>query len=192
MKENLSNIIQEIRETGNPVLKAQKITSVIADGLRNQTLNLYEAYLLHWEVIYATRDSYILPAWNRTVRISTCLALLNHRLLALAFHDEACAQQAQQWGMEAFGLCAEKRAHYIMDRYSEFIGIEYDDEDLLKELLNVRESYPVLSDEQGPYHVESFPYHYFAAEKLLLDKTDFSKEKRISKDVETILIAINT
>jgi len=133
MEEKLLNIIQEIKETGNPALKAQKMTSVITDGLRNQALNLYEAYLLHWEVIHATRDSCILPAWNRAVRISTCLALLNHRLLALAFHDRDCAQQAHQWGMEAFGLCAEKRAHYIMDRYPEFIRMEYDDEDLLKD-----------------------------------------------------------
>lgn len=192
MEENLTNIIQQIKETGNPALKAQKITSIITDGFRNQTLTLYEAYLLHWEVLHYMRDSYVLAAWNKTVQISTCLALLNHKLLALAFHDRDCAQQAWQWGMEAFGLCAEKRTHYIMDRYREFITIDYDHEDLLKELFEIREKYDTMSDNQGPYHVEVFPYHYFAPEKMILDKTGYTKEKIIRKDVERILTALNT
>lgn len=181
-----------IKETGNPALKAQRITSYITDGFKKQKLNLYEAYLLHWEVLYNTRESYLLPAWNRRVQISTCLALLNHKLLALAFHDGDCAKQSEQWGMEAFALCAEKRAHYIMDRYRDFIRIDYDSKDLLKEMLTIRETYHVMSDSQGPYLIEVFPYHYFAPEKFLLDNTDLSKEKVIGEEVETILITLNT
>lgn len=192
MNNHLLNIIQTIKETSNPALKAQTITSYITDGFNNQKLNLYEAYLLHWEVICNTRESYLLPAWNKSVRISTCLALLNHKLLVLAFHDRECAQQAQQWGMEAYALCAEKRAHDIMDRYRDFIMIDYDSEDLLKEMLAIREKYHFMSDSQGPYPIEVFPYHYFAPEKILLDKTDLSKEKIIGEEVETILIALNT
>lgn len=192
MDNHLQNIIQTINETSNPAVKAQRITSYITDGFKNQKLNLYEAYLLHWEVIHNTRESYLLPAWNRSVQISTCLALLNQKLLALAFHDTNCAQQLEQWGMEAFALCAEKRAHYIMDRYRDFIMIDYDCEVLLKEMFAIREKYHTMRDSQGPYPIEVFPYHYFAPEQILLEKTDFSKEKVISEEVETILIALST
>ena len=189
MENNILNLIQTIKETPNPALKAQRLTFYITDGFRKQNLNLYEAYLLYWEVINYTRDSYTLPAWNRSVQISTCLALLNQKLLALAFRDKDCVLQLEKWGMEALRLCAEKRPHYIMDRYHEFIMLDYDREDLLKEMFEIREMYDTLSDEQGPYHVEVFPYHYFAPEKILLDYVDLSKEKCISEDVEAFLIA---
>ena len=192
MENNILNLIQTIKEATNPAIKAHELTFYIADGFRNQKLNLYEAYLLNWEVINYTRDSYTLPAWSRRVQISTCLALLNQKLLALAFRDKDCVQQLEKWGMEALRICGEKRSHYIMDRYHEFIMLDYNREDLLKELFKIREMYNTMSDEQGPYHVEVFPYHYFAPEKILLDHIDLSKEKCISENVEAILIALNT
>jgi len=192
MENNRHNLIQTITETNNPALKAQRLTTFIVEGFKKQNLNLYEGYLLYGEVIHYTRDSYILPAWNRSVQVSTCLALLNQRLLALAFRDKDCVQQLEQLGKEAFGFCVEKRAHYIMDRYHEFIALDDTREELLEDLFSIREKYNNMNDAQGPYHVEVFPYHYFAPEKILLDKADLSKEKWISEDVEVILIALNT
>ena len=186
-------MIQDIKETENPILKADILSFHISDGLRNQKLNLYEAYLLQWEVLNNTRDGYILPAWNRKVQISTCLALLNQKLLAEAFRDDSCVRLLRQWGMEAFQLCSEKREHYIMDRYNDFLDINQDHgEDLLKDMLNVRNRYDEMSDSDGPYHIECFPYHYFAPEIILLEKTDLSREKTVSEEVETIVIELNT
>ena len=62
---------------------------------------------------------------------------------------------------DAFGLCKEKRKHYIMDRFEEFMNMDENDEVLFRELLDVRNNYRKLSDNEGPYHVESFPHHYF-------------------------------
>ena len=192
-----SDLIQDIKKTDNPARKAAKLSFYISDGLRNQELNLYEAYLLQQEVLNYTREGYILPAWNTKVRIATCLALLNQRLMALAFHDRKYAQLLKKWGMEAYTLCAERRAHYIMDRYSDFLEINCtgaDDcvhEGLLRELLNVRGNYDRLSDNDGPYHVEVFPYHYFEAERILMEKMDLAGEKQISEDTEAILIELS-
>lgn len=49
----------------------------------------------------------------------------------------------------------------------------------------------MLSDEERPYHVEVFPYHYFEPEKILLEKRDMSREKNIRTEIETMLIELN-
>ena len=54
-------------------------------------------------------------------------------------------------GKEALDLFCERRTHYIMDRYMEFLNISTDDTGLLRELLTFRENYASLSDEEGPY-----------------------------------------
>lgn len=191
MNGNLA-FIHDIKGTDNPILKSAKLTFYISDGLKNQKLNLYEAYLLQQEVICFTRDGYILPAWNGKVRISTCLALLNQRLLAQAFHDMNYVQLLKEYGAEAFGLCAEKGKHYIMDSYNEFLNMDCEQEDLLRKMLAVRESNGSLSDNDGPYHVEVFPWHYFEPERILLENTDMGTDRQISEDTELILIEINT
>ncbi|MDE6641080.1 MAG: hypothetical protein K2K63_11180 [Acetatifactor sp.] len=154
-------------------------------------MNIYEAYLLQWEIINYLRDGYILPAWNGRVQISTCLEILNQKLLALIFNDVNCAKQLVDRGKEALDLCGERRTHYIMDRYMEFLNVNTNDTGLLKELLTVRENYAALSDEEGPYHVEVFPYHYFEPERILLEKININTEKNIGTDIETILIELN-
>ncbi len=193
MENTILNMIQSIRESNNPILKATILSKYISDGLRNQKLSLYEAYLLQWEVINDTREWYILPAWNGKVQISICLALLNQKLLAHAFRDSNCIQLLRQWGLEAFRLCAERRAHYIMDRYYDYLDIDCErNEHLLKEMLDVRERYDVMSYDDGPYHVECFPYHYFEPERILLEKMDLRNEMLVTEDVEKILIELNT
>ena len=188
---SISDLIQDIKETDNPALKAAKLSFYISDGLKNQNLDIYEAYLLQQEVLSYTREGYILPAWNRKVSISTCLALLNQRLLALAFRDGNYVQLLRKWGMEACELCAEKRTHYIMDRYNDFLDIDCTGEELLRTLSSVRENYGRLSDNGGPYHVEVFPYHYFEPERILLEKTELDKKEQISGDTEALLIELN-
>ena len=198
----ISGLIQDIKKTENPTLKAAKLSFYISDGLKEQKLDIYEAYLLQQEVLSYAREGYLLPAWNTKVRIAACLALLNQRLLALAFHDRNYARLLKEWGLEAYDLCAERRAHYIMSRYRDFLNIDHtgaDDpgrpdcahEGLLRELLNVRGNYGRLSDRDGPYHVEVFPYHYFETERILLEKAYPDKEEQLSGDTEEILIELS-
>lgn len=191
MENNILKIIQEVKNTCNPTIKAKKLSFYLSDCLKKKEINIYEAYLLHWEIINYTREGYILPAWNGKVQISTCLAILNQKLLAVAFDDIKCTEQLIAWGLEALKLCTEKRTHYIMDQYSEFINVSYNSDNLLQELLSIREKYRFMSTNAGPYHVEVFPYHYYEPEKILLEKRDMSKEKNINMNVETMLIELN-
>lgn len=56
------NLVREVKAADNPTLKEAKLSFYISDGLKDQKLNLYEAYLLQQEVIHFARDGYILPA----------------------------------------------------------------------------------------------------------------------------------
>lgn len=189
---DISNLIHEIKETDNPVLKAAKLSFYISDGLRNQRLSLYEAYLLQQEVIQFTREGYLLPAWSGRVQISTCLTLLNQRLLAQAFQDRNYARMLKQWALEAFQLCTEKRPHYIMDNYAGFLEIDREHTKLLETLSAVRGKYGSMSSDAGPYHVEVFPWHYFEPESILLGKAESDMDKQLSEDTESILIELNS
>ncbi len=63
--------------------------------------------------------------------------------------------QLREWGMEALQLCGEKRPHYILNKYVEFINFSRNCDMLLQELSDVRKHYTLLSNEEGPYHVEN-------------------------------------
>lgn len=185
------DIINEIKKSNHLAVRSSRLSIYMSDKLREKKLSLYEAYLLQCEVIRYERDSYIMPAWNNKVGISACIALLNQKLLALAFNDIEYMKQLEKWGMEAFYMCGEKRPHYIMDKYSDFLKADYDSRNLLLELLDVRKKYDLLNYDDGPYHTEAFPFDYFEPERILLDKIDLSKDKSISKDIESILIELS-
>lgn len=191
MDNNVKRVIQSVKNINNPTVKAKNLSFYLSDCLKIKKINIYEAYLLQWEIINYSRDGYILPAWNGRVQISTCLAILNQKLLALIFNDVNCAKQLENWGEEALDLCCERRTHYIMDRYIEFLNVRPDDTSLLRDLLTVRDNYATLNDSEGPYHVEVFPYHYFEPERMLLEKINMNKEKSIGIDTETMLIELN-
>lgn len=191
MENDVKKVIQSVKDASNPTVKAMKLSFYLSDCLKIKKLSMYEAYLLQWEIINYTRMGYILPAWSGRVQISTCLTILNQRLLALIFDDMNCAKQLEEWGREAMNMCPDKRAHYIMDRYIEFLSVGYNDDDFFRELLSIRENYASMSDSEGPYHVEVFPYHYFEPERILLEKENLNIEKNISIDTETILVELN-
>lgn len=192
MENSTSKIIQEIKDTDRPSLKAMKLTGYLSDLLKKNSLNIYEAYLLEEEIIKYNRDGYMLPAWSDKVSISTCLEILNQRLLALAFGDMGNANQLKEWGLEALQLCGEKRPHYIMDKYTEFINITSNNDPLLQELLEVRRDYMLLSFEEGPYHLEVFPYDDFEPERILLENINMREEKNISEEMEKFIIELYT
>ena len=194
--EYYNKILQDVRNTDNPAIKAIRLSVHLSDMLRENKINIYEAYLLQGEIISCRREGYILPAWGNTVQCSTvqisdCIAILNQRLLALVFKDYKYADLLKDFGIEALHLCKEKRAHYIMDDYMEFININAGADSLLYKLYNARQNYNSLSDEEGPFHVEEFPYHYCEPEKILLGKENLQSMKSISGDIETLLIELN-
>ena len=194
--EYYNKILQDVRNTDNPAIKAIRLSVHLSDLLRENKINIYEAYLLQGEIISFRREGYMLPAWGSTVQCSTvqisdCIAILNQRLLALVFKDYKYADLLKDFGIEALHLCKEKRAHYIMDDYMEFININAGADSLLYKLYNARQNYNSLSDGEGPFHVEEFPYHYCEPEKILLGKENLQSMKSISGDIETLLIELN-
>ncbi len=191
MENDNIKLIQEVKSVAKPNMKAIKLTWYVTDLLKKGTLTIYEAYLLYGEILKYKREGYKLPAWNGRVQISDCLEIINQRLLAIAFGEQEYAEVLKNWGREAFQLCKEKRTHYIMDRFEEFINMDENNEALLQELLDVRKKYTKLNFNKGPYHVEAFPYHYFEPERILLEKRDLTSEKVMSKDVETILVELS-
>jgi len=176
-ESTIATFLESIKQVNNPIVKSKKIAFYISDLLKNQEITLYDAYVLNKEVIKLQREWYLLPAWNGWSQISTCLAIMNQRLLAVAFEELDYAEQLGQWGQDAFRLCKEQRKHYIMDRFEEFMNIDEKDEVLLQELLDVRNNYRKLSSNEGPYHVEVFPFHYYEPERILLEKKDVAVEK---------------
>ncbi|MBR4084280.1 MAG: hypothetical protein IKK33_08380 [Lachnospiraceae bacterium] len=190
-ESSVTTLIESIKQVNNPIVKSKRLSFYISDLLKNHEITLYEAYVLNKEVIKLQREWYMLPAWNGWSQISTCLQIMNQRLLAVAFKELDYAEQLKQWGQDAFRLCKEKRKHYIMDRFEEFINIDENADILLRELLDVRNNYRKMSSNEGPYHVESFPYHYFEPERILLGKRDLSTEKKISGDIKTIIAELN-
>lgn len=186
----MQNLLQRLNKTNHPMVKASELTRFIVNALKSNQITLYEAYLLNGEVINYTRDNYFTPAWNGRVQISTCLKLYNQWLMALVFKDEAYAKKIEQWYLEAIALNKEKRKHYILDRANEFLEIrEYPE--LLQELIEIREKYDVLNDNNGPYHVESFPFGYCNPELLLYEGKDLCDEVEVGKDVSSLLIELS-
>jgi len=189
-QDDVDNLINSIKKTDNPILKANYISYFISDAFRENQITLYEAYVLNLEIIKLDRISYTQPAWNRDVRISTCLSILNQYLLAKIFDNNAGAEMLKKIALEAFLLNKEKRSHYIMDHYKSYFETN-NLEKLLQQLLDIRNNYNNLSDDFGPYHNEVFPYHFYSPEKILLEKSN-SLDQIISNEVENILIYLNT
>lgn len=191
MKEEFNKILHTVRNTDNPSIKAMHLSIYLSNMLKEGRINIYEAYLLQGEIINYSREGYILPAWNGIVGISKCIEILNQRLLALAFKDEEYANVLKGFGHEALKLCKEKRTHYIMDNYDEYLNMNDESVDWLQKLYHIRKNFVSSSFEEGPYHMEEFPYHYFEPEKMLLDKEELQNMKRVSTDIESLLIELS-
>lgn len=188
MDNETEAVLRDIQNATHPAVKAVKLSHYISDGLKNKSLSLYEAYHLQEEVICYKREGWLLPAWNGIVSYSSCIEILNQMILAEIFQDTANAKLLREWGRKAYSLCDKKRRHYIMDRFPSFLE-EPISRDLLRELSKVRADYESLSDADGPYHVEAFPFHYYEPENIMLNGIVIEKELR--ENVEELLIALN-
>lgn len=169
MKYEVEKLICHIKNEIDPLIVANKTSYFLSEALREGKVSLYEAYLLNWEEIKYRRMGYTQLAWNGRVRIATCLTILSQKLLAHIFDEQTGAEKLKAWGLEAYNLNNERRAHYILDRYNLFLDTNESPE-LLESLLDTRNNYGELSTDEGPYHTEVFPYHYFSPEEKLLEK----------------------
>lgn len=190
LREKNIKLLEKLKETEVPAVRYNGIMFYAGKARRDGQINLYEEYLLTSEALAFERQSYLLPAWQRKVGISNLINLLNMKMMALLFREEAGAKKWEAWGMEAYGLNQEKRPHYILDRFPELLRAE-DSPRLLEELLKVRNSRRRPFD-NGPYHDERYPYENCAYEDRLLKKAFFPEaEKVMSSDVEDVLVEIS-
>lgn len=169
---NSLKLLQDVNGVVHPLLKEMHLTRFIVEGLKKEELSLYEAFLLNNEAIQFERLAYIQLAWSKQVTISYCIKVLNQKWMAKLFGDKASENLMIELAKEASDRCAERRSHYIMDRYQGFLAMEPDDVELLNELYSVRKQYNSLSDSKGPFHVEFFPFTYCEVEKLFLDNAE--------------------
>ncbi len=193
MRDEIKALIISIKNKNNPSIIADDISHFVINLLKGGKISLYEAYLVNMEAIRFKRLGYIQPAWNKKVRISTCLTLLNQKLLAHVFDENISTIKVKELVLEAYKMNKEKRPHYIMDRYTEFLEANTNAQ-LLQEMLQVRRNYDKLSDDDGPYHNETFPYHFYSPEEILLneeEKRKYLSSKNINEDIEKLILQLS-
>ena len=110
---------------------------------------------------------------------------MNEKHMAVYFSEIKTADILTEWALEAYSLNVEKRSHYIMDNFTDYLS---GNPDYLEKLSAVRESDLINNFEHGPYHNEYFPYG-FSYERALLNKSQ-TIEKVISPEVEDLLVEL--
>ncbi|ULL16588.1 hypothetical protein DVH26_20355 [Paenibacillus sp. H1-7] len=191
MKNEAEILKNHIERETNPLIIANKISYFLSDCLRDGNISLYEAFMLNSEEIKFRRMGYTRPAWNGMVRIGTCLAILNQKLIAHIFKEQSEIDKLKAWGQEAYNQNTEVRAHYILDRYAQYLE-ETDSPVYLENLLSIRNSYDQLIPDAGPYHTEMFPYHFFSPEEILLKKNSKDEYKKdLEGEIEDMIVELN-
>lgn len=188
--QQISGLIAVVRGEKNPIVVANNINYFLSDAMRENTISLYEGYLLNWEILRFRRFGYTNSGWGRKVRITICLELMNQKLLAHIFDEAVSAQRLEEWGLEAYRLNDERRPHYIMDNYLNYLNAN-NYPDLLFNLQKIREQYQQLSFDDGPYHNEVFPAHHYSPEAILLGQQELHIDKKLNEVIEELIYEIN-
>ncbi len=189
LEEKVKTLVENVRATINPENRSLAISVFVSKALREKELNLYEAYLVSGMAMEFTRLSYIQPAWSNRVRITILLELLNLRLLAAVFEEKNAERRWTQYAKVAFSMNQEKRPHYILDHYQEYLKETIPPEflQILKDV-RARRSKPF---DNGPYHTDLFPYNQCNCEELLLQgKTLPRRNKKISGSIENLIVEL--
>lgn len=156
-----------IATESNPSTQANEVRRVIVRGLRDATLTLYEAYLLHCEAVRIDRIAYTQSAWGRRLSISGLLTIVMHSITAEAFRLHDAASKYERWYVDDFPQLAEHRPHFLTEAYPGTTGWR-SDQDFLRRLHTTRIEYDKLPDDDGPYPTEVFPFHFAAPELVLI------------------------
>lgn len=189
LEEKTKVLIESVKEQTTPENRSLEIGIFVSKGLRGKEINLYEAYLLSGIKMEYTRLSYVQPAWSNRVRISILLELLNLRLLAAVFEEKIEENLWIKYAEEAYSMNQERRPHYILDHYQEYLE-ETIAPEFLQNLKDVRASRSKPFD-NGPYHTEVFPYNNCKCEELLLQgKTLPHRNKKVCGVIENLLVEL--
>ncbi len=189
VEEKANVLIETVKAQTNPGNRGLHIGIFVSQGLRGKEINLYEAYLLSGFKMEFTRLSYVQPAWPDRVHISILVELLNLRLLAAALEEKREEEHWIEYAKEAYSMNQEKRPHYILDRYPEYLE-ETIPPGALKSLANVRASRSKPFN-KGPYHTEVFPYDECRCEELLLQGETLRRgDKEIRGAIENLLVEL--
>ena len=177
----------------NPMVVATKVGILVSDGLRDQSLNLYSAFFLNQEALRLQRRARKEPAWGWTLSISGLLALYMQRLMALATGQDRVSVAVAGWLEADASTLADTREHYLAG------PIRADpsgrpSRQLLERMSEVRAAYDSLSDDDGPYHTEVFPYFEFEPEAVLLSDAGLApfEAPELTPGAEELLIELST
>ena len=185
--ENTAALLEELKSAPNPGVRYVALSAFAGKASREGQISLYEYYTLMAEALAYERQAYLQPGWSNSVRVSHLICMLNMKMLALLFREDAAAAMWNEWGLEAYRLNQEKRPHYILDDYPAFLqgGTQ-----ALEKLLAQRKSGRHPFD-KGPYHDELFPGVLCAYEEMLLQGRYFPKEeKTLSGEIEALLVEL--
>lgn len=154
--------------TEHPGVCSANIRFHVTDRLRDGEINLYSASLLAHEALRLERQCFVQPAWKRQVRISSLLAFFLDHLTAKAFGSDAEAAESAAWFVECVPLLQEKRPHFLTSRMTGTGEALLADRGFYEQLADLRSRFDTLSDDDGPYPQEVFPYYFAAPESELL------------------------
>lgn len=176
-----------------PLIQADTLSQYIARRLSAGNLDLYSAFLLAHEATRIRRYGYLQPAWRYQLSISGLLRIYMLGVTATAFQIEGVVSVARHWLMNDIALLVEKRPHFFTDRIGK---IElFTDIPFLTTLSDMRDQYASLPDDEGPYHVEVFPWDDASPERELIrpnSQPAFNNTRNIDPEVETLLVELAT
>ena len=101
-------------------------------------------------------------------------------------------ESLKQWFLEDVPLLAEERQHFLVNRLHAGESL-FDDEALLNEIAGMRRDYDSLSDDNGPYPSEVFPWDHAAPESEILNAGSdpaFQGEQVLDASIGEILVEL--
>lgn len=151
----------------HPAICADNIRFYVSDRLKAGTINLYSAYLLMHEALRLGRRCYTQPAWKHTLGITGLLQIYYDYLTGTALGCQGEASEAAEWFISDLALLHERRPHFLVNRLSQGTAL-LEDKSFFALLSNLRRDRECLSDDDGPFPTEVFPYDYASPERELL------------------------
>lgn len=181
-------LIEKLEEKENPAVKASLLSRYVSISLKANDITLFEAYSIYKEVMKLIRQSYMGLARNEVVRITTCLQILNMKMMAYLFGESNSVEFFDILAKEAYKLNVEKRQHYILDHYYDYLDFA-NNKDAPKKMREIRKSRSKPFD-KGPYHTDVFPFEYCSAEELIMS-SELLNSKIMREDIENLIIILN-
>lgn len=174
----------------HPLIQSDDLLHYISDRLRDGKVNLYSAFLLSHEALRIGRNGYLQPAWNYNLSISGLLRIFMHCLTARAFRADRMATIAEDWLVNDASHLHEHRPHFFSDQLSDGSALTRNSA-FLQSLSEMRGQYDSLDDDDGPFHVEVFPWHYAAPERELLipnSQPEFRNTTPVDAEIEDLIV----